>query len=196
MNFVLPSTFMLTLLMLVGLFFFVRASVKDRTQSVTWQLTQPTQQVLNTVTTYLENRAYVLKTIDRETERVIFAGVVEASLGLTIFLALLVGIGGLCLGLVLAVQFPQVAAFSWVGLLLAPLAGWFYQAKARRTEQVVLHIAADSFGQTTSEPTSEPTTPVTALTVTGHREELRTMQATLKFPPSSSLDGYAAANVG
>lgn len=192
MNFVLPSTFMLTLLMLVGLFFFVRASVKDRTQSVTWQLSQPTQQVLDAVTTYLENRAYALKTIDREAERVVYAGVVEASLGLTIFLAVLVGIGSLCLGLILAVQFPQVASFSGLGLLLAPLAGWFYQTKARRTEQVVLHVAPGSAGQTIAELTA----PVTALTVTGHREELRTMQATLKFPPSSSLDGYAAASAG
>jgi Flp pilus assembly protein TadB len=167
-SFVLPSTFFLTLLITIGLFFFIRASVKDRIETAVWLLPQSTQQVLQDVTHYLEGRSYQLQAVERDQDRVVFTGMVGASLGLAIFLSVLAAVGAACLGLVLSVQFPQIGYWGLLTLLFAPLAGWFYQNKAQRSEQVVLSISE-------SEQQS-------CLRVTAHRDEIASLQATLNYP--------------
>ena len=176
---ILPSTVVLTLLLMVGLFFFIRASVKDRTQEAQWLANQPEDVVLSQVETYLTQRAYRFIRLDRDQDQAIFEGIVRPSMALAIFLSTLVALGLLCLGLVLAILLPQVG-LGFTGLLgLSPLAGWFYWQRAQRPEQVALKLGP--IPVSTSMMPSESETQ-TLLTVTAHRDELRAMQSALKFP--------------
>ena len=179
-EFVLPSTFVLTLLMMVGLFFFIRASVKDRTQQVQLVAAQSEDAVLNRMEVYLNQRAYRLIRLDREQELLTFEGMVRPSIGLAIFLMALVASGLLCLGLLLALLFPMIG-LPFTGLIvLTPLAGWFYWRKAQRLEQVKLKVEAlpeDNGGAMLEKPQ-------TLLTVTAHRDELTALKAALPFNPA------------
>ncbi len=173
--FVLPSTFLLTVLMMVGLFFFVKASVKDRTQQVKLVAQQPEDSILSQLEQYFAERAYRVTALD--TDQITFAGFVRPSLFLAIFLSLLVAVGVLCLALVLSLLIPQ-ASSSFFGLvLLAPLAGLFYWQRAGRPEQVQLKV--EPFPLSNSQVSGTQT----RLTVTAHRDELATLQRTLKLKP-------------
>ncbi|WP_404790931.1 cofactor assembly of complex C subunit B [Altericista sp. CCNU0014] len=170
-TFVLPSTFFLTVLITIGLFFFIRASVKTRIETATWTLPQPDRQVVESVTQYLEGRAYRLKSVDRDRNQVVFAGLVGASTGLALFLSALAAVGAVCFGLVLSVQFPSVGYWGVLTVVLAPLAGWFYQKKSTRPEQVVLSVKGSD------------ATDRTRLRITAHRDEIASLETALGFPP-------------
>lgn len=170
-TFVLPSTFFLTVLITIGLFFFIRASTKTRLETATWSLPQPDQQVVQSVTDYLEGRAYRLQSVDRDQNQVVFTGLVSASTGLALFLSALAAVGTLCLGLVLSVQFPAIGYWGLLTVLLSPLAGWFYQKKSTRPEQVILSIKASQASRQTR------------LRITAHRDEIASLEAALGFPP-------------
>lgn len=176
-SFVLPSTVLLTLLLMVGLFFFIRASVKDRTQTTQWLAAQPEDAVLNQLETYLTRRAYRLIHLDRDQDQATFEGMVRPSGFLAIFLVTLVALGLLCLGLVFAILFPQIGLGFMVLLLLSPLAGWFYWQRAQRPEQVVLKVEPIPASDQRAAPQNQ-----TLLTVTAHRDELMAMETALKFP--------------
>lgn len=170
-SFVFPSTLLLTLLMMVGLFFFVKASVKDRIQQVKLIAYSSEESLLHQLEQYFSNRAYRVAAL--EAEQVTFAGLVRPSIFLAIFLTLLVASGLLCLGLVLSLLMPQIGT-GFLGLvLLSPLAGWFYWRGAGRQEQVQLKV----------EPLSVANNgiPAQILTVTAHRDELAELQRTLKL---------------
>jgi Cofactor assembly of complex C subunit B len=169
--FVLPSTFFLTVLITIGLFFFIRASVKARIETATWSLSQPDQQVVQSVTEYLEGRSYRLQSVDRDQNQVVFTGLVSASPGLALFLSALAVVGTVCFGLVLSVQFPAVGYWGMLTVLLAPLAGWFYQKKSTRSEQVILSVKGLD------------ATPQTRLRITAHRDEIASLETALNFPP-------------
>jgi Cofactor assembly of complex C subunit B len=168
---VLPSTFFLTVLITIGLFFFIRASTKTRIETATWSLPQPSQQVVELVTQYLEGRAYRLKSVDRDQKQVVFTGLVSASTGLALFLSTLAAVGAVCFGLVLSVQFPSVGYWGILTVFLAPLAGWFYQKKSTRPEQVILSVKE-----------AEAANP-TRLRITAHRDEIASLETALEFPP-------------
>jgi hypothetical protein len=165
---VLPSTFFLTILITIGLFFFIRASVKARLETATWSLLQPDRQVVETVTKYLEGRAYRLASVDRDRNQVVFAGLVSASTGMALFLSSLAAVGFACLGLTLSVQFPVLGYWGLLTVLAAPLAGWFYQKKSTRPEQVILSVKALDNR--------------TRLRITAHRDEIASLEAALSFP--------------
>ena len=170
-TFVLPSAFFLTVLITIGLFFFIRASVKPRLETATWSVPQPDQQLVQTVTEYLEGRAYRLQSVDRDQNRVVFTGLVRASTGLALFLSALAAVGTICFGLTLLVQFPAVGYWGFLSVLVAPLAGWFYYKKSTRPEQIVLSVKGlDNINQT-------------RLRITAHRDEIALLETTLKFPP-------------
>ncbi|MBW4697527.1 MAG: cofactor assembly of complex C subunit B [Aphanocapsa lilacina HA4352-LM1] len=157
------STLVLTLLMLVGLFFFLRASVKDRTEEAELEFTSQPQQLANALRAYLEGRSYRL--IEEQERRLVFLGVVAPSRFLAVFLTLLALLGLVCLALVLAVLLP---AGGWVFALLpllSPLAGFFYWSKARRPEQVIARIVATAQGA--------------KLVIQAHRDEILVMKDTL-----------------
>ncbi|WP_254721882.1 cofactor assembly of complex C subunit B [Kovacikia minuta] len=71
---VLLSTFLLTLLLAVGLLFFIRASVKDRTESVRLMSEQPEESIWLQLQQYFTQRAYRVQLSDAENHQVMFGG--------------------------------------------------------------------------------------------------------------------------
>jgi Cofactor assembly of complex C subunit B len=168
---VISSTFFLTVLMVIGLGFFIRAASKDRTQVVTLASTQSGDQLLAALKQYFADRAYSVEQVDAASNKVMLSGQVRPSRFMAVFVSLLAAVGGLCLTLLLTMAVPQVPAALAVGFLaLAPGAGWLYWRKAGRTEKVAFVL--------------DETTPQTAgsrLKVSAHRDELLALQQTLNL---------------
>ncbi len=167
---VLSSTLLLTLLLSVGLFFFIRASVKDRTQMVKLRSTQSRDLTLEQLQQYFARRAYQVISVDEAGNQVTFEGVVRPSLFLAFFLTLLAAVGILCLALVLSILLPQLTWALMAAVLLAPIAGAFYWRGARRPEKVLLRVDALE---------SLPEGAQSIVTVTAHRDELKELQRSL-----------------
>lgn len=180
---VISSTFFLTLLLMVGLFFFIRASVKDRTQQIQFLSPGGEDSLLPQLQQYFSQRAYQVSAVDKEKNLVQFQGNVRPSLFLAIFLSFLSACGLLCLGFVLSLLYPSLAVLVVILPFLAPFAGVFYWKKAGRVENVFLKFEA-----TERQPPSNTfkgdlltqSTP-TLITVTGHRDELMELQKFLDF---------------
>lgn len=172
---VLSSTFLLTLLLLVGLFFFIRASVKDRTQTTKFVSDLPEEALAGQLQQYFAQRAYKMVDIDADQNQVAFEGVVRPSLFLAIFLTTLAAVGTLCLSLVLAILLPDYARFFLLLVLLSPLAGVFYWQKAKRPEQVLLRIDSEQ---------GENQLGQSVITVIAHRDELSELQRSLTLKPT------------
>ncbi|MBD2579076.1 cofactor assembly of complex C subunit B [Oscillatoria sp. FACHB-1406] len=170
---ILSSTFFLTILLLVGLFFFIRASVKPRTEQIQLAAELPEDVFLSQLQAYFEQRAYRLAALDREQQQITFQGFVRPSWFLAIFLSLLAALGLLCSSLILSFLYPERAAFFFALILLSPLAGWFYWKKAGRLEQVRLKIEAMD---------AESNRAKSLVTVTGHRDELAELQKAMQLP--------------
>lgn len=171
---VLSSTVLLTLLLSVGLFFFIRASTKDRIQVVKLVTEQPEESLLEQLQTYFTQRAYRIAAVDATANQVTFEGFVRPSVFLAVFLTLLAAVGLLCLALVLALLFP-----SWANVLpglvvFSPIAGIFYWRKSARPEQVRLQVAKL---QRQDESVQN------LVTVTAHRDELAELQRSLNLKP-------------
>ncbi|KAM3099131.1 cofactor assembly of complex C subunit B [Phormidesmis sp. 146-35] len=169
---VIPSTFFLTILMVIGLFFFIRASVKPRIETMKLTSEQSEESLLSQLRQYFDQRAYRVVAVNAAENQVTFEGVVRPSWFLAIFLTLLAATGMLCFALVLSYSLPSGSNF-WLGLLLlSPLAGVFYWRGAARSEQVSLKVES-------SAETKMPT----AITVQGHRDELAELQRVLELKP-------------
>jgi hypothetical protein len=162
------STLFLTLLMMIGLFFFIRAATKDRTETLT--LTRPAAPALalQELTQHFEQRAYSVQTTDADQQVVCLRGMVRPSLFLAIFLTTLAAIGMSCLALVLMSLFPSVGLVFLGLMVLAPAAGFYYWRRARREEQVTVQV------------THVPSAEQSQVTVTAHRDELIALQQVLK----------------
>lgn len=159
----LGSTFVLTLLLLVGLFFFLRASVKDRTERAQFPFALRADIVESNLRQYLERRSYRLVSED---DGLVFSGTVAPSRFLAIFLTLLAFLGLVCLGLVLATLLPSAGWIAVALPLLSPGIGMYYWKGAKRPEQVVARISNTSDGST--------------LLIQAHRDEILTLRETLK----------------
>lgn len=170
---VLSSTFFLTILLLIGLFFFIRASVKDRTREIQFIANLPETSLLPKVKDYFLQRAYKVKSLDPDQEEVTLEGFVQPSWFLAIFLSFLAGTGLLCISLVLFLYFSEMSYRSLFFFLtaLAPLAGVFYWKKAGRVEQVSVKL------ETPESPSTEE--PMSTVTVKAHRDELIQLQRAL-----------------
>lgn len=170
---VLSSTFLLTVLLGVGLFFFVRASVKDRTKSVRYGSDLSEESLSTQLQQYFAERSYRLQAEEVATpEQIVFEGVVRPSGFLAVFLTILTGIGLLCLALVLAIAMPQLAKAWFLVVLLAPFAGIFYWQKAKRPEKVFLKLEPS--------PDESPQSSFQSfITVTAHRDELIQLERAL-----------------
>jgi ABC-type transport system involved in cytochrome bd biosynthesis fused ATPase/permease subunit len=168
----LYSSLLLTLLIMVGLFFFIRASVKDRTEREEFTSSLAAEALAEKVKEYLEKRTYanVPERSATETEGPaiqVYQGVMQPSKFLAVFLSFAAFLGFVCLGLVFGVFFPQ-ASVLWSALpLLSPVAGLFYWKKARKTETVRFKIVATEHGKT-------------KLKVEAHRDELASMNQALQ----------------
>lgn len=167
---ILSSTFLLTLLLLVGLGFFVRASVKDRTELADFVTPMDDVALLEQLQQYFERRAYRVMAVEPEQGRVRLEGIVSASVFLAIFLSLLAATGLGCIALVLALTFPAVGWGFAPLVLLAPMAGVFYWRGAVRPETVSFQVL--SMGDAQAEA-------VTRLQVSAHRDEIITLQSQL-----------------
>lgn len=175
---VLSSTFLLTLLLGVGLFFFVRASVKDRTQSIRYGSDLSQESLTTQLHYYFVERSYQLHSdTETKTEQMVFEGIVRPSVFLAVFLTGLTAIGLLCLALVLAIAVPALSKVWFLLVLFAPFAGIFYWQNAKRPETVVLKLESDNV--VPPHPSFQ-----SFITVTAHRDELIQLEKALPLRPA------------
>jgi hypothetical protein len=167
---ILSSTALLTLLLSVGLFFFIRASTKDRIEVAQLMSDQSEESLLDGLKQYFADRAYRVISLDAEQNQVTFEGFVRPSLFLAIFLSSLAAIGIFCLVLVLSYLFPAAGNWLLLLVLLAPGAGVFYWKKSGRLEQVAVKVGPNQESQIHR-----------LLTVTAHRDELAELRRSLNL---------------
>ena len=162
------STLLLTILLAIGLVFFLRAASKDRTTVVDVQSPLPPLEVLNGISFWLEDRGWKRNGGNVEEKVLLFNGSVSSSLFLVIFLSFLGGLGAACLGLVLIQLYPVL---SWWPLLLAaigaPLAGFVYRIKSKREESLELKLVSSELSN------------ISILRIKAHRDELIAIQLEL-----------------
>ncbi|KJH73245.1 cofactor assembly of complex C subunit B [Aliterella atlantica] len=161
---ILPSTFVLTLLLAIGLVFFIRASAKDRIEQVKLISDQPEGTLMAQLQQYFAQRSYQVISLDKESNSVTFEGMVRPSVFLAILLTLLASAGSLSLALVLSFLFPDYGQFFLLLVLLAPGAGIYYWKKSNRKEQVFLRVQPSNSDR-----------PL-AIAVTAHRDEIAALQ--------------------
>ena len=152
--------------MMIGLFFFIRASVKDRTKQIQLVPSENEDVLLKKLQEYFESRAYQLTKVEPETKQITFKGFVQPSLFLAILLSLLAVVGFFCLALVLFLLFPDANNLLWLLVILSPLAGVFYWRKAGRWEEILLKVVSRQGSQN-------------LVSVTAHRDELIQLQENL-----------------
>ncbi len=146
--------------------FFIKASVKDRIEQISFAITEPEETFLAKLDRYLIDRAYKLVDISDSTG-VTYEGLVAPSWFMAIFLTSLAAGGFLCLGLVLNYIF---SSSLFLGLaVLAPLAGLFYWKKSERLEQIIFVTKEQANGK--------------IFILTGHRDELKILETNLKIQP-------------
>jgi hypothetical protein len=167
---VLPSTLMLTLLLMVGLFFFIRASTKDRTEVRIWSTTEPGESVLTKVEKMLKDRSYRITEVNPNESKAVFEGLVRPSLALAILLVSLAATAIIAFSIVVSMSLPLVGLKSLGLVLVSPLAGFFYWRGAERVEKVVVQVGAATVDA-----------PVTTLRITAHRDELLVLEDVLPY---------------
>ncbi|WP_066344923.1 cofactor assembly of complex C subunit B [Geminocystis sp. NIES-3708] len=164
------SILSLTILLMIGLFFFIRGSIKDRTEIVTIACQDNEDNILSYLRDYFQTRSYRVKAIDTETNKVTLEGEVLPSVFLAFFLTVLAGCGLFCCALVLSMIFTTDSNIFLGLLILAPLAGFFYWKGANRVEKVAFRL--DKNTQESSD---------TVITIQAHRDELIQLQNTFPF---------------
>jgi hypothetical protein len=169
---VLSSTFFLTFLLAIGLFFFVKASVKARIEQQKLVADQAADLLLKQVKQYFQSRAYRIVSTNPDENQIVFEGMVRPSGLLAVFLTLLTAIGILCLALVLSMVTPQQQNIFLGLVVLSPLAGFFYWQRAGRSEQVSLQLEATSRSENQ---------PQSIIRIQGHRDELTSIKQALKL---------------
>jgi peptidoglycan/LPS O-acetylase OafA/YrhL len=162
---VTTSTLIMTLLLAVGLFFFLRASGKDRTERRVYRSSASLQELGEGIRRYLHSRSYRLEDLNPE-GWASFQGQGQPSLFLTLYLTALAAVGLACLSTVVQSLHPDWQGFPWVLPLFAPLAGWYYRGRNQRAEVVKVRIEA----------MDDPTIAETQLQIIGHRDELDTLE--------------------
>lgn len=174
-RFIPPSIFGLTFLLAIGLFFFIRASTKDRTETALYVTGLEDVTLLEKLQQYFSSRSYRVTEVNPQSGRISLEGQVGASIFLALFLGSLAGIGLLCLALVLTMSAPQLSSWPYGLLLLSPLASWFYWRGATRVEQVSFQVLAGNGEQ----PHQSVSAGKTGLQVTAHRDELAALVSQL-----------------
>tara|TARA_Y100001968_G_scaffold331300_1_gene385542 strand:+ start:652 stop:1239 length:588 start_codon:yes stop_codon:yes gene_type:complete len=178
MQYVFSSVLLLTILLVIGLVFFLRAASKDRTTVVDVYSPLPPIEVLNGIINWLDERGWQRNGGDAQASLLRFNGSVSSSPLLIVFLSILGGLGASCLGLVIAQLFPS---FGWWPLMLAlvgaPLAGFIYHVRSSRVESLELKLL-------NSDEKSG-----SLLRVRAHRDELIAMELALSETLKISSDG-------
>ncbi len=166
---ILPSTLLLTLLMSVGLVFFIKASTKDRIETAQLVSQLPEASLMPQLKEYFRARSYRVVAVDAQQNKVTMTGFVKPSWFLAIFLTILAAVGFTSLSLVLSMLFSSQSFLLYGIILLSPLSGIFYWNKARRMENVSLTVE-----DTDSEQNSK-------ITVTAHRDEIISLVEALRL---------------
>jgi uncharacterized membrane protein YphA (DoxX/SURF4 family) len=172
---VISSTLLLTILIMIGLLFFIRGSVKDRTEQAKLLTAEKEDSLLPKLNQYFRQRAYKVVSVDADLNRVTFEGFVRPSWFLAIFLTILAAIGLLSLGLVLSFLYPPEGNLFLGLVVFAPVAGVFYWQGAGRLEKVLLQVETVKQGENQGQ---------SLLTVTAHRDELRQLKQILSLTNS------------
>ena len=173
------STLLLTILLGIGLFFFLRASSKDRTTVIEITCSQKPVEVLNIMCEWLNLRGWKQIGGDFDQKTLTFKGQVVSSKLLAIFLSLLGGFGSCALGLVIIQLYPF---FGWwpilLGLIGGPLSGLIYFKRSAREEKFELRLI--SFGDNEK---------VTSMRLRAHRDELISLENELSDRLELKSDG-------
>ncbi len=177
------SILSLTILLAIGLVFFLRAASKDRTTVVEIHSSRPPLEVLNGISDWLVARGWNSDGGDAEKQMLKFRGSVASSAFLTVLLSLLGGLGASSLGLVLRQLYP---AMGWWPLLLAvlggPFAGFIYRRRSAREEAFELRLISPAESE------------VSILRVRAHRDELIAMELELAKSLDLASDGSLLAS--
>jgi hypothetical protein len=174
----LISTLVLTLLLGIGLVFFLRAASKDRTTVVDVHSPRPPLEVLDGLSDWLTARGWSTEAGDPDRQVLRFRGQVSASWPLALLLSLLGGVGAASLGLVLCQLLPNLAPWPVALALLGPFAGLIYRRRASRSECLELRLL----------PNSE-TAPGSNLRLRAHRDELIAIEQELGPSLQLASDG-------
>ena len=174
------STLLLTVLLAIGLVFFLRAASKDRTTIVDVSSPKPPLEVLETLTQWLENRGWSRIGGDAERQVLRFRGQVAASRPLAVLLSVLAAIGGACFGLVLQQLNPQWHGWPLLLIGLGPVAGLVYDKRAARTEDLELRLLED---------VENTLTKGSFLRLRAHRDELIAIELELSESLELASDG-------
>lgn len=173
----LASTLLLTVLLAIGLVFFLRAASKDRTTVVDVQSPRPALEVLEGLVAWLSQRGWQPTAKDPQRQVLCFSGQVQASVALAVLLSFLGSLGAGSLGLVLHQLFPGVGWWVLSLALLGPLAGRIYWSRATRQENLELRLM------------EEPATGGSSLRLRAHRDELIAMEKELGPSLGLASDG-------
>ena len=179
MSYSLNSILLLTILLAIGLFFFLRASSKDRTTIVEISSSQQPVKVLNGLCQWLNLRGWKQTGGDSEQRILIFNGQVVSSKFLAIFLGFLGGFGSCALGLVIIQIYPN---FGWWPILLGfiggPLTGILYFKKSAREEKFELRLINENDNDDS-----------TLIRLRAHRDELISLENELGEKLQLKSDG-------
>ena len=141
MSYSLNSTLLLTILLAIGLFFFLKASSKDRTTIVEISSSQQPVKVLNDLCEWLILRGWKQTGGDFDQRILIFKGQVISSKFLAIFLGILGGFGSCALGLVIIQIYPLLGWWPiLLGFIGGPLSGVIYFKNSSREEKFELKL--------------------------------------------------------
>ena len=178
MTYSLNSTLLLTVLLAIGLFFFLRASSKDRTTVVEITSSKKPIEVLNVMYEWLDLRGWQQLGGDFDQRILIFKGQVISSKLLAIFLSLLGGLGSCALGLVIIQIFPTLGWWPiLLGFIGGPLSGIIYFKKSSREEKFELRL------------TSSDDEEITSMKLRAHRDELISLENELSERLELKSDG-------
>ena len=179
MTYSLNSTLLLTILLAIGLFFFLRASSKDRTTLVEITSSQKPVEVLNEVYQWLNLRGWKQIGGNFDQRILIFKGQVVSSKFLAIFLSLLGGFGSCSLGLVIIQIYPNLGWWPiLLGLIGGPLSGMIYYKKSAREEKFELRLTSNDDNEET-----------TSMRLRAHRDELISLENELSDRLELKSDG-------
>ena len=179
MSYSLNSTLLLTILLAIGLFFFLRASSKDRTTIVEISSSQPPVKVLNGLYEWLNLRGWKQTGGDFEQRILIFKGQVVSSKLMAIFLAILGGFGSCALGLVIIQIYPLLGWWPiLLGFIGGPLSGMVYFKKSAREEQFELRLI-----------NKDDQDKITFMRLRAHRDELISLENELSDKLQLKSDG-------
>ena len=178
MNYYLTSTLVLTILLAIGLIFFLKASSKDRTTIIDISSTKKPVEVLNEVCNWLKLRGWHQISVNSENKILTFKGQVVSSKSLAIFLSILGGLGSCSLGLVLVQIYPIL---NWwpilLGLIGGPISGFVYFKNSHREEIFEFKLI------------NENEIKFTKLRLSAHRDELIAFESELKDKLELKSDG-------